>query len=220
MDTQNSSTAVATFLRNNAKWLLAGLVVVVLLVVFGRSIAAAVQQYADAIVTFARTHKQWVVPIVFILAFGESIAFVSLILPFWGMLVALGAVVGTSGSQFWMVWLAASIGAALGDWVSYWLGFHYHAQIARMWPLSKHPDLLPKGHKFFEKWGVWAIVLGRFSGPLRASVPLIAGIVEMPRVKFQIANFGSAFLWALVLLVFGDSVGKLLGWLSSVMGWQ
>lgn len=218
MDTQNSSSAIATFVRNYAKWLIAGLVVLALIVLFGRTIGAAVHSYADAIVAFGRNHKEWVVPLVFVLAFGESIAFVSLILPFWGMLVALGAVVGTSGKDFFLVWMAASIGAALGDWVSYWLGYHYHAQIARMWPLSKHPDLLPQGHKFFERWGVWAIVLGRFSGPLRASVPLIAGIVEMPRLKFQIANFGSAFLWAFVLLVFGDAMGKLFGWLSSVMG--
>ena len=43
-------------------------------------------------------------------------------------------------------------------------------------------------------------MIGRFSGPLRASVPIVAGIIEMPWLKFQIANWGSAFLWAFVLL--------------------
>ena len=69
-----------------------------------------------------------------------------------------------------------------------------------MWPLSRYPNLLPKGHEFFEKWGVWAIVIGRFSGPLRASVPIVAGVTQMPQIKFQIANWSSAFLWAFVLL--------------------
>ncbi len=55
-----------------------------------------------------------------------------------------------------------------------------------------------------EKWGVPGIFIGRFFGPLRASVPLIAGIVEMPYWKFQFANFTSAFVWAFVLLFFGD----------------
>jgi len=36
---------------------------------------------------------------------------------------------------------------------------------------------------------------GRFFGPLRASVPLAAGIFEMPYWQFQIANFVSAFVW-------------------------
>ncbi len=49
-----------------------------------------------------------------------------------------------------------------------------------------------------------AIFIGRFFGPLRASVPLIAGILEMPIIPFQIANFSSAFIWAWALLTLGD----------------
>jgi membrane protein DedA with SNARE-associated domain len=161
------------------------------------------------VVDFIREHRAWMAPIVFILAFGESLAFLSLILPFWGMLVALGALVGGGySSEFWTLLVAAAIGAALGDWLSYWLGYHYQAQIAGLWPLRNHPDLLPRGKLFFEKWGPWAIVFGRFSGPLRASVPLVAGAVRMPNWQFQAANWPSAFLWAAVLLVFGDHLGS------------
>jgi membrane protein DedA with SNARE-associated domain len=55
-----------------------------------------------------------------------------------------------------------------------------------------------------EKWGMPGIFIGRFFGPLRASVPLIAGILEMEYWHFQIANVTSAFVWAFVLLSFGD----------------
>jgi membrane protein DedA with SNARE-associated domain len=138
---------------------------------------------------------------VFVLAFGESLAFVSLVLPFWAMLVGIGTIIGVSDAlNFWLIVTAAATGAALGDWLSYWLGFHYHEKIQSMWPLKNHPKLIENGRKFFTRFGVWAIVLARFSGPLRASVPIVAGIIEMPRLKFQIANWGSAFLWAFVLL--------------------
>ncbi|MGD9784887.1 MAG: DedA family protein [Hyphomicrobiaceae bacterium] len=177
------------------------------------------QEYADAIIAFVRSNPQWVAPVVFLLAFGESIAFVSLILPFWGMLVALGGLIGGGDiKMFASVWAAASIGAALGDWVSYWLGRHFHEPIGKMWPLSRYPDLLPRGHAFMEKYGAWAIVLGRFSGPFRASVPIVAGATEMDRVKFQIANWSSAFLWAFVLLKFGDAIGHVLAWLRRYFG--
>ena len=69
-----------------------------------------------------------------------------------------------------------------------------------MWPLKNHPTLIEKGRVFFRKWGAWAIVLARFSGPLRASVPIAAGIAQMPQRMFQLANWSSAFLWAFVLL--------------------
>jgi membrane protein DedA with SNARE-associated domain len=172
--------------------------------------------YADAIIAFVREHKAWAGPIVFVLAFGESLAFISLVLPFWAILVGIGTLIGASGGlDFWWILTMAATGAALGDWLSYWLGHHYHEQIARMWPLRNYPDLIPTGHRFFEKWGAWAVVLGRFSGPLRASVPLVAGIVEMPRVKFQIANWLSAFLWAFVLLMFGDFAGQSFNWIRA-----
>jgi membrane protein DedA with SNARE-associated domain len=176
------------------------------------------QETTELVVTLVREHRAWAAPVVFVLAFGESFALVSLILPFWGMLVAIGAVMGLVGHEFVLVWLAASAGAALGDWVSYWLGYHFHDPIARMWPLSRHPDLLPRGHAFFEKYGAWAIVLGRFSGPFRASVPIVAGAAQMDRVKFQVANWSSALLWAFVLLAFGDAVSRAIsyfaGWLA------
>jgi len=169
-----------------------------------------------AISAFIEHNKLWAAPIVLNLAFGESIAFISLILPFWGLLVAVGAAIGLFSSEFYLIWIAASIGAALGDWVSYWLGYRFHNQIARMWPLSRYPHLLPQGHLFFEKYGVWAIVIARFSGPLRASVPLVAGATEMNPVKFQIANWTSAFLWAFVLLAFGGGIGEII---SAIYTW-
>ena len=73
-----------------------------------------------------------------------------------------------------------------------------------MWPLSQHPTIIPAGEAFVRKWGAFAIFIGRFSGPLRASVPLVAGVFAMPYWRFQVANFTSAFVWAAVLLTLGD----------------
>lgn len=158
-------------------------------------------EYTNMLLDFVRAHPNWAAAIVFVLAFGESLAFISLILPFWAMLVGIGTIIGGANPLiFWTIVTAAATGAALGDWVSYWLGYHYHEQVKQMWPISKFPGLIDKGHKFFDRFGIWAIVLGRFSGPLRASVPIVAGITEMPWLRFQIANWASAFLWAFVLL--------------------
>ena len=164
----------------------------------------------DQLVAFARENAAWAPAIMFALAFGESLAFVSLLLPAWGALVALGALIGTSGISFWPVWVAAALGAALGDWLSYWIGCKLEYRVQHIWPLSRHPDLIPRGERFMRKWGVPGIFIGRFFGPLRASVPLIAGIFEMPFWSFQLANFASAFVWAAVLLTLGDGISRLL----------
>ncbi|MCB1547178.1 MAG: DedA family protein [Hyphomicrobiaceae bacterium] len=170
------------------------------------------EEWGKAIVEFVRANQVYAAPIVFVLAFGESIAFVSLILPFWVMLVGIGTLIGASGLDFWTIWIAASLGAAFGDWVSYWLGKTYRYQIAKVWPLSIYPRLIPLGRLMFRRYGWLAIVIARFTGPLRASVPLVAGICEMQWVMFQIANFASAFLWAGVLLAPGGYLAKFMPW--------
>jgi membrane protein DedA with SNARE-associated domain len=162
------------------------------------------EAYGHQIVEFARTHEVWASPIVFCLAFGESLAFISLLVPAWAALVAIGTIIMAGGLNFWPIWIAGSLGAALGDWLSYWIGQKVGGPIQHVWPLSRHPQLIPRGEVFIKRWGMLGIFLGRFTGPLRASVPLIAGIFHMPFWRFQLANFSSAFVWAAVLLTLGD----------------
>lgn len=169
-----------------------------------------VQQTVD----FVRLHAQWAPPIVFVLAFAESLAFISLLVPAWGALVAMGALIKSGGLEFWPVWIAGALGAACGDWLSYWVGLKLERGVGNIWPLSRHPDLIPRGEAFVKKWGVLGIFIGRFFGPLRASVPLVAGIFEMPYWRFQFANFFSAFVWAAVLLTIGDAISVAFDWLG------
>src|SRR5580692_9681135 len=170
----------------------------------------SIEQYTEALVEFIRVHEVWAAPIVGALAFGESLAFISLLLPAWAMLVAIGAVISGSGIDFWPILAAGAIGAALGDWLSYWVGLKLGPAVAHMWPLSRHPELIPRGERFVKLWGAFAIMIGRFFGPLRASVPLVAGIFAMPYWQFQAANFISAFIWAAVLLTLGDGISKII----------
>ncbi len=167
------------------------------------------QNFAQDVIDFVRLHEVWAAPIVFALAFAESLAFISLLIPAWGALVAMGALIGAGDLAFVPIWVAGSLGAALGDWLSYWIGLKFKTTIATMWPLSRHPEMIPKGHAFIQRFGVLAIFIGRFFGPLRAAVPLVAGILAMPYWTFQLANFSSAFVWAAVLLAPG-SFGKFL----------
>jgi membrane protein DedA with SNARE-associated domain len=167
------------------------------------SMLATLDAYAQPVIDFVRMHEAWAAPIVFFLAFGESLAFLSLLIPAWAALVGIGGLIGLTGIDFWTIWVAGAVGAALGDWLSYWVGQVFKGTIANIWPLSRHPDLLPRGEMFIRRYGVLAIFIGRFFGPLRASVPLVAGVLAMRWWPFQFANFTSAFVWAAVLLAPG-----------------
>ena len=51
----------------------------------------SVNSYAQQIIDFVRQNGAWAPPIVFALAFGKSLAFISLVVAAWVVLVAIGA---------------------------------------------------------------------------------------------------------------------------------
>ncbi|MFZ5675085.1 MAG: DedA family protein [Pseudomonadota bacterium] len=157
----------------------------------------------QSIIAFVRDNQHWTIVIVGLLAFGESLAVVSLLLPATAILLGIGALIGAGGVAFWPVWVAAVIGAFLGDWLSYVIGRKLGWRIVQIWPLRRRPDIVMNGHAFFERWGLWSVFIGRFFGPLRAIVPLIAGICAMPPLPFMIGNLLSALLWAFGMLAPG-----------------
>lgn len=157
----------------------------------------------ETLVDFARTHADWLAPLGFAFAFLKSLPLVALVIPGTALLLSIGAILGLGDSAFVPVWLAIAVGAALGDWVQYGCGVWFGPGLARSRPLRKRPELLHRSTRFIQKWGVLSIVLCRFFGPLRATVPMIAGICGMRAMAFQIANWASAFLWAAALLLPG-----------------
>lgn len=154
-------------------------------------------------IAFVQDHQAWGVPIVFVLAFCESFAFVSLLVPATGILLGVGGLIAAAELGFWPMWFAAALGAIVGDWLAYWLAFHFKDRVLQTWPLAGNPDLVARGVGFFKTWGMLAVFVGRFFGPFRAVVPLIAGLNAMPWLNFQIANVASAAVWAAGILLPG-----------------
>src|SRR5436309_12278144 len=139
-----------------------------------------------------KAHQSWAILIMFITAFGESFAFISLLFPGTTLLIAAGTLMKSGTLPYMPVMIGAIVGAVLGDSVSYWIGRRFGGAIARIWPFSRNPDLLPNGIRFFERHGGKSVFIGRFFGPIRAVIPLAAGIMRMPRGWFWFANITSA----------------------------
>jgi membrane protein DedA with SNARE-associated domain len=164
---------------------------------------------ATPLLDVVRAHQEWTPLIVGMLAFAESLAFLSLLVPSTVLLLGIGALIGASGLEFWPIWLGAAAGGILGDGVSYAIGYKFKHAVFRVWPLSYHPNLADRGERFFARWGTWGVFLGRFIGPMRAVVPLVAGIFAMPIMVFQMANIASGLVWAFVMLAPGAGLTAL-----------
>ena len=168
--------------------------------------------YAREVLAFVEAHAHYAPLVAFALAFCESLAVVSLFVPATFVLLGLSPVIAAGGVPLFPVWAATAAGAAVGDSVSYWVGFHLKGSARQRWPLNRFPDMLARGERFFLRYGTLSVFAGRFSGPLRAFVPLVAGMFAMPLFQFQMVNITSAMLWALVILGPGAAAVKALGY--------
>lgn len=155
--------------------------------------------------------------IIFLVAAGESLALVGILVPGVVFMLGVGTLVGLNAiglgsSLFW-----ATAGAISGDWLSYWLGRHYDRQLRHIWPLSRYPRLIPRGERFFKRHGGKSVLFGRFVGPLRPIIPAVAGIMHMPQWKFYLVNVVSAVLWAPVAILPGVAFGESLQMANEVV---
>jgi membrane protein DedA with SNARE-associated domain len=158
-----------------------------------------VQGFAELVVSFVREHEAWAAPVAFLVAFLESFCFLSIVWPGTAILVALSGFMAAGGVSIDVLWpsiVAAGIGGTLGYAVSYWIGLYYKDEIKTVWPFSRNPALLERGQSFFDKWGALGVFFGHFVGPVRAIIPVVAGMYAVPQWQFQLANVTSAFLWA------------------------
>jgi membrane protein DedA with SNARE-associated domain len=173
----------------------------------GQPIRRPMESLAQPLIAFIAAHAHWAAVIMFVTAFGESFAFLSLLFPGTTLLIAAGTLMSGGTLPYAPVLIAAVLGATLGDTVSYWIGRRYGDSITRIWPFTRNPELLPTGIRFFAKHGGKSVFIGRFFGPIRAVIPLAAGVMRMPRGWFWFANFTSALVWAPMLLFVGDAIG-------------
>lgn len=145
--------------------------------------------------------------VTFTISAGESVAIIGTIVPGSIMMTAIGTLAGAGVIPLWQTILWAILGAIVGDGISYWIGHYFKDRLPQVWPFRKHPTLLKTGEKFFHKYGSMSVFIGRFVGPVRALVPLVAGMLGMRPLQFYIANITSAIGWAPAYMLPGILLG-------------
>ncbi len=160
------------------------------------------------VAAFIETNHAWAGPLLALVTFGESLAFVGFLIPATALLLVAGTLIGSGvlAPGPLLLWLIA--GAILGDAVSYWIGRWAGPSLMHRWPLNGHRRAVARARLFFMKYGFASIFLGRFLGPVRSTIPLVAGMMRMRERPFQLANAASAVIWVIALLAPGYLVAR------------
>ena len=158
---------------------------------------------ADQAAEFIRSNAAWAGPIVFLLTFGESMLVLGILIPATALLLMTGGLVGSGNLPILPVLLWGYAGAILGDLLSFWIGKWLGPSVLRWRVLKRHRSTVARARLFFYRYGFFAVLVGRFLGPMRSTVPTVAGVMGMPQLRFQAANILSAIVWVPALLAPG-----------------
>lgn len=172
---------------------------------------------------FIQEHTALAGVITFAIAFLESLAFIGIIMPGAAALIVIGTLIGTGHLGFWETSFAAFLGGLLGDGVSYALGRRYHQHVRDFSLVRRYEQILNLGEAYFRQKGATSIVVGRFIGPTRPVIPLVAGMCDMPVRRFIAADWLACLAWAPVYLAPGILVGAAVGLQSEQLNlfyWQ
>lgn len=165
------------------------------------------EELIQATVDFMQKHPSWAGVITFWIALLESLPIFGYLLPGSLVLTGIGLLIGAKILPFNAIVLWAIAGAIVGDGLSYTLGRHYHLGIRNLKIFIRYAGWFDQGQVFFEKHGGKSVFLGRFIGPLRPIIPVIAGMMNMRTHYFLLANVTSAILWAPAHLLPGVVLG-------------
>ena len=133
----------------------------------------------------------------FLAALLEAVPVVGALVPGSTIILALSALVPGGELQLWGVLAAAIAGALLGDGSAFWAGHRSQREILGAWPMSGYPGVMAQSEAFFHRWGALAVFFARFVPPIRAFVPITAGALGMPPVRFYGVNIPAVLAWAL-----------------------
>jgi membrane-associated protein len=108
-----------------------------------------------------------------------------------------------------LVLIAAA--AVVGNTVNWFIGLKFGGLLLRPRPGKKpliNPDDIEKTRRFFDRWGGWAVTLGRFLPIIRTLTPFVAGLGRMGFAKFSLYNVLGGVVWTVLFVLAGFFFGS------------
>ncbi len=155
------------------------------------------------------SYGTWVYAILFAVIFCETGLVVMPFLPGDSLLFVAGAVAATGGMDPWLLAGTLMAAAILGDSTNYFVGRFIGEKLFAN-PDSKifRRDYLERTHAFYDRHGGKTVTLARFVPIVRTFAPFVAGVGEMPYLRFLAFSMFGTLLWVGGLVTLGYQFGN------------
>ncbi|MEB0041080.1 MULTISPECIES: bifunctional DedA family/phosphatase PAP2 family protein [unclassified Pseudomonas] len=163
--------------------------------------------WLDSITGWLTANPSWLGVAIFLVACFECLAIAGLIVPGTVIMFAVAVLAGSGALSLGETLLLGFAGGLAGDILSYFLGRRFHQNIRRLPGLRHHPEWIGRAELYFQRYGIASLLVGRFIGPLRPMLPMVAGMFDMPFLRFAAVSLIAAAGWSVVYLLPGWATG-------------
>ncbi|MNF28615.1 Inner membrane protein YabI [compost metagenome] len=167
-------------------------------------------QWLDSLTLWLTANPAWLGLAILLIACAECLAIVGIIVPGTLLLFAVAVLAGSGALSLGQTLILAYCGGLLGDLLSYATGRYFHQDIRRLPGLRHHPEWMLGAEFYFQRYGIASLLVGRFIGPLRPMLPMIAGMLNMPFGRFVLVSLLASAGWAVAYLLPGWATGAAL----------
>ncbi|MER2298320.1 bifunctional DedA family/phosphatase PAP2 family protein [Pseudomonas promysalinigenes] len=164
-------------------------------------------QWLDSITGWLSANPQWLGLAIFLVACVECLAIAGIIVPGTVLLFAVAVLAGSGALSLGETLLLGFLGGLLGDALSYTIGKCFHQNIRRLPVLRHHPEWIGSAESYFQRYGIASLLVGRFIGPLRPMLPMVAGMFDMPLPRFIAVSLVAGAGWSVAYLLPGWATG-------------
>lgn len=147
--------------------------------------------------------------LLFAIVFAETGLLVGFFLPGDSLLFTVGVVAGAGDLNIVIVNLVLMAAAIIGDSTGYWLGRMTGPRIFDR-PNSRFfkREYLDRTQRFYEKYGGKTIIYARFVPIIRTFAAFVAGVAEMPYLRFLPFSICGAMGWVFFMTILGYKLGQ------------
>ncbi|QXH47526.1 bifunctional DedA family/phosphatase PAP2 family protein [Pseudomonas xanthosomatis] len=164
-------------------------------------------QWLDSLTAWLGANPQWLGLAIFLVACVECLAIAGIIVPGTVLLFAVAVLAGSGAFSLGETLLLGFLGGLLGDAISYTIGKYFHQNIRRLPLLRSHPEWIGSAEAYFQRYGIASLLVGRFIGPLRPMLPMVAGMFDMPLPRFIVVSLVAGAGWSVAYLLPGWATG-------------
>ena len=142
------------------------------------------------------------------IVFSETGLLVGFFLPGDSLMFTVGVVAGTGALDIVLINVVLCAAAILGDSTGYFLGRKTGPRIFSR-PDSRlfKQEYITRTKQFYEKYGGKTIIMARFLPIVRTFAAFVAGVGQMPYLKFLPYSVCGGVLWIVSLTTLGYQVG-------------